>query len=245
VTRRLDAVVMAAGEGSRMRPLSERWPKPILPVDGRPVIATLLRELAAAGFDAVTIVVGHLGEQIEELLGDGSAFGVRVHYARQPEPLGSADAVVRALGAGATPPLLVTAADILFVRGDLGRVCEEWVASDAPAGLGVRAVQRDRLRHQTLVRVENGRVVAFGGEPQLRGDAVVTGAPVWLVGEEVAGALRSLPGPPYELGSAFSDAIAAGRTVLALEMGPSRDVTRPDDVLERNFPYLSRWERSG
>jgi len=72
-----------------MRPLSERWPKPVLPIDGRPVIASLLRELVAGGFSEVTVVTGHLAEQVEELLGDGSAFGIAVRYARQPKPDGS------------------------------------------------------------------------------------------------------------------------------------------------------------
>src|SRR6185436_6773526 len=76
--RLVHAVVMAAGDGTRMRPITERWPKPILPIDGRPVVATLLRGLAAAGCEDVTVVTGHLAEQVEDLLGDGSAFGVRV-----------------------------------------------------------------------------------------------------------------------------------------------------------------------
>ncbi len=62
------AVVMAAGLGTRLRPLTQRWPKPILPVDGRPVIVTLLHELAGGRFDSFVVVVGHLAEQIEELL---------------------------------------------------------------------------------------------------------------------------------------------------------------------------------
>src|SRR6266511_5077749 len=102
---------MAAGEGLRMRPLSERWPKPVLPIDGRPVIASLVRELAAAGLTHVTVVTGHLAEQVETLLGDGNAYGLELRYARQPSADGSADAVRRALVAGARPPLLVTAAD--------------------------------------------------------------------------------------------------------------------------------------
>ncbi|HEY8409422.1 MAG TPA: sugar phosphate nucleotidyltransferase, partial [Gaiellaceae bacterium] len=64
-----DAVVMAAGEGSRLRPLTEEWPKPILPIDGRAVIATLLRELEAAGVARVVVVTGHLAEQVEALVG--------------------------------------------------------------------------------------------------------------------------------------------------------------------------------
>src|SRR5437588_1685873 len=91
----VDAIVMAAGEGTRLRPLTERWPKPVLPIDGRPVIGTLLRELHAAGITNAVVVTGHLAEQVEALVGDGTAFGVDVRYARQPEPDGSADAVRR------------------------------------------------------------------------------------------------------------------------------------------------------
>ena len=66
----MEAVVIAAGEGRRLRPLTERWAKPILPIDGKPVIATLLRELEQAGLGPVTVVVGHLGDQIRRLLRD-------------------------------------------------------------------------------------------------------------------------------------------------------------------------------
>ena len=88
----IPAVVMAAGLGTRLRPLTERYAKAVLPIDGRPVVARLLRELAAAGCPRVTVVVGHLGEQVQRLLGDGGAFGVPVRYARQPQADGSADA---------------------------------------------------------------------------------------------------------------------------------------------------------
>src|SRR5918911_608409 len=114
---------MAAGEGRRLRPLTERYAKPVLPVDGRPVVGTLLRELAA---------------QVEVLVGAGSAFGLGVTGVRQPEPLGSADAVLRAVRAGARPPLVVTAADTVFARGDLGRFVAE-----TEGAAGAMAVRRD------------------------------------------------------------------------------------------------------
>ena len=93
----MDAIVMAAGEGTRLRPLTERWPKPVLPIDGRPVLATLLRELSAAGCPRATIVVGHLRRQVEALAGDGSGFGVEVGYAAQPQVL---EAVAQRQGQG-------------------------------------------------------------------------------------------------------------------------------------------------
>ena len=111
---------MAAGEGTRLRPITDDWPKPILPVDGKPVIALLLRELRAAGCERATIVTGHLAEQVEALVGDGSGFGMAITYVRQPRAEGSADAVQRALHGGAEPPVIIAAADTVFAPGSIG-----------------------------------------------------------------------------------------------------------------------------
>jgi dTDP-glucose pyrophosphorylase len=224
---------MAAGEGRRLRPLTELWPKPVLPIDGRPVIATLLRDLAGAGIEVTTVVTGHLAQQVEELLGDGSAFGIPVRFARQPEPLGSADAVRRALAADASVPLLVVAADTVFQPGALARVAAEWAASGADAGLAVRSGGGEG---RTPVQIEAGRIVEIDGE---RGEW--TAAPLWFLGARVLPALDDVPGPPYELASAFQAELSKGTEVLALDVGPTRDLTRPEDVVVENFPYL--WKR--
>jgi len=223
---------MAAGEGRRLRPLTERWPKPILPIDGKPVIVTLLRELAGAGISAATIVTGHLAEQVEELVGDGKALGIAVAYARQPEPLGSADAVRRALAAGASAPLLVAAADTVFQQGAVGHAAGEWLSSGVPAGLAVR---RGGGEGKTPVRVEDRHVVEIGGE---RGE--LTAAPLWFFAAEVLPRLENVPGPPFELAAAFREDAGPGIELLALDVGPTRDLTRPDDVVVENFPYLWR-----
>src|SRR5919199_368579 len=81
----MEAIVMAAGEGSRLRPLSDVWPKPVLPIDGRPVVGTLLRELAAAGVTRATVVTGHLADQVERLLRDGSG-AAAMTVRREPPP---------------------------------------------------------------------------------------------------------------------------------------------------------------
>jgi CTP:molybdopterin cytidylyltransferase MocA len=128
---RLSAVVLAAGEGRRLRPITARPPKPLLPIDGRPVIATLLRDLEAAAIGPVTVVVGHLGDQIRRLLD-----GLGVRFAEQPEPLGSADAVRRAVESGAQAPFLVTPADTVYSPGDLKRFADEFEQSGAAGATG-------------------------------------------------------------------------------------------------------------
>jgi NDP-sugar pyrophosphorylase family protein len=227
------AVVMAAGEGSRLRPLTEQWPKPILPIDGRAVIATLLRELAAAGCARVVVVTGHLAEQVETLVGDGSGFGLEVVFARQPGVLGSADAVRRGLAAGAEPPFLVVAADTVFEPGDVARFAS--AAEDAAGGLAVRRVPPPDPPHRWGTRVEAGRVVAVLDRERT---SDVSGAPLWSFGAELVPYLDGLSGPPYELADAYERAVADGIVVVGFEIGSTRDLTHPADLVRENFPYL-------
>jgi UDP-N-acetylglucosamine diphosphorylase / glucose-1-phosphate thymidylyltransferase / UDP-N-acetylgalactosamine diphosphorylase / glucosamine-1-phosphate N-acetyltransferase / galactosamine-1-phosphate N-acetyltransferase len=232
-----DIVVMAAGEGTRLRPLTERWAKPVLPIDGLPVIATLLHEIAAAGIARVWLVTGHLAEQVEALTAGVSAFGPGVEVVRQPRADGSADAVRRVLDAGAEPPLLVTAADTVYTRGAIGEFAQAYAAG---ATAGAIAVHTQAGRPpSTRIRVKAGRVVRVN-DPESRAD--VTSAPLMAFDETIAREVRAVCDPPfqppYELATAFQRAIDTGETVLAVETGPTRDLTDPLDLVEENFPYL-------
>jgi NDP-sugar pyrophosphorylase family protein len=222
---------MAAGAGTRLRPLTHRWPKPVLPIDGRPVLATLLHELRAGGCDRVWVVTGHLAEQVERLVGDGSPFGVEVRIARQPAVLGSADAVRRALDAGASLPAIVLAADTVFRRGDVGRFHDAFATSGAAGAIAVR-VDPPPGPGRRVVRFRDSRVESIGA-----GEGPYSGAPLWGIDGPVADRL-CLDREPYELETAYRAAMAAGETVAAVEIGPTRDLTDPLDLVEENFPYL-------
>src|SRR5262252_7293704 len=149
---------MAAGLGTRLRPVTERWAKPVLPIDGRPVISVLLRELARAGCARVWVVTRHLAEQVEGLVGDGSAFGVAVQFVRQPEARGSADAVQRALDADAALPAVVSAADTVFGRGDVERFLRTFGAGDDAGAIAVRT-EPGRGGERKGVRQSGDRIV--------------------------------------------------------------------------------------
>jgi NDP-sugar pyrophosphorylase family protein len=233
----VEAIVMAAGEGRRLRPLTEAWPKPLLPIDGRPVLAMLLRELAEADLDRVTVVTGHLAEQLEELVGDGSGFGVEARLVRQPRLDGSAGAVRVALEAGTSTPAIVVAADTVYRRGNVARFARAFEASEAA---GAIAVRRDPPAGpgRAAVRVDDGGLVTRVPDEDPSGS--LASAALWAMGDGVARELDRLSGPPYELAEAYQLAIDAGARVAAIEIGPTRDLTYPLDLIRENFPYLSK-----
>lgn len=108
----MKAMLLAAGLGARMRPLTEHTPKPLLPVAGRPLIEHHLLRLAAAGFTEIVINVAHLGAQIIERLGDGKQFGVSIVYSREQQPLETGGGIFQALPLLGSQPFLVLNSDI-------------------------------------------------------------------------------------------------------------------------------------
>ena len=107
------AMLLAAGRGERMRPLTATTPKPLLLVGGKPLITWHLENLSRGGVTQVAINVSWLGEQLRNALGDGSGFGVRIRwYDEGPEPLEAAGGIVNALGFFGAEPFAVVNADI-------------------------------------------------------------------------------------------------------------------------------------
>jgi hypothetical protein len=129
---------------------------------------------------------------------------------------------LRALAAGAEPPCLVSAADTVYAAGDVARLTRS-----AEAAIAWR-----RDPPGAALEIEDGRVrrVPGGGEH--------FAAPLWVLTAEVAEHVEGLPGPPFELAGAFQRAIDAGTTVLGVEIGPTRDITEPADLVRHNFLYL-------
>ena len=108
----MKAMILAAGAGRRMRPLTDKTPKPLLTVGGRPLIEHHIHRLREAGFTELVVNVSYLGDQLVDFLGDGSRWGVTILCSREPVPLETAGGIIKAL------PLL-GAAPFLVVNGDI------------------------------------------------------------------------------------------------------------------------------
>ena len=117
----MKAMILAAGRGERLRPLTDRVPKPLIEAGGRPLIAWHLQRLAAAGCREVVINVSHLGEQIVARLGDGAEWGVRIAVSREAEPLETAGGLALARKLLGEEPFLVVNGDV-YCEVDLSRL---------------------------------------------------------------------------------------------------------------------------
>jgi MurNAc alpha-1-phosphate uridylyltransferase len=93
----MKAMILAAGRGARLKPVTNHTPKPLLELEGRPLIAHQLEWLRRGGIEEVVINLHHLGPRIEAALGDGSELGVAIHYSREPELLETGGGVKNAL----------------------------------------------------------------------------------------------------------------------------------------------------
>lgn len=108
----MKAMLLAAGLGTRMRPLTDHTPKPLLPVAGKPLLAWHLERLAAAGFTEVVVNCAWLGEQVEAFVGDGSQFGLRAVISREEQPLETGGGIFRALPLLGSEPFAVINSDV-------------------------------------------------------------------------------------------------------------------------------------
>jgi MurNAc alpha-1-phosphate uridylyltransferase len=114
-------MLLAAGKGERMRPLTDAIPKSLLAVGGKPIVARLIEQLAAEGFREIVLNHAHLGRMIEEALGRGERFGVRIQYSREAEALETAGGIATALPLLGKAPFAAVNAD-LYTDYPFGRL---------------------------------------------------------------------------------------------------------------------------
>jgi mannose-1-phosphate guanylyltransferase/mannose-1-phosphate guanylyltransferase/phosphomannomutase len=161
-------MILAAGLGTRLRPLTYVMPKPVAPVLNRPIVAWIADLLAAHGFRQVVANVSYLPEQIREILGDGSGFGLEVAYSEEPEPLGTAG------GVGKVRDFLSETDSFLIISGDaltdidlaaMRAAHEANVERGAIATLATKRVE-DTSQFGVAITDDEGRIQGFQEKPE-------------------------------------------------------------------------------
>lgn len=125
----MKAMILAAGRGERLRPLTDHTPKPLLEVGGKPLLVHHIERFAQAGITDIVINLSHLGEKIEQHLGNGTTWGVRIRYSYENPVLETGGGIAKVLSWFGTSPFIVVSGDI-FTDFPLERLLIE------PKGLG-------------------------------------------------------------------------------------------------------------
>lgn len=155
----LRAVIIAGGLGTRLRPLTLRRPKPLIPVANRPFLEYQVAQLRAAGVQEIVFATNYMADRIEHHFGDGSRFGVRMHYALEREPLGTAGAIRNAVEGLPSARCIVFNGDIL-TDFDIGAVLKTHVERKAQVTLTLHPVKRPHP-YGVIQVDDNWRVLAF------------------------------------------------------------------------------------
>lgn len=185
----MKAMILAAGRGERMRPLTDRTPKPLLDVGGKPLIVWHLERLAAAGFRDVVINHAHLGRQIEDALGNGSRFGLSIVYSPEPDgALETGGGVVQALSLLGSQPFLVISGDI-YVECDYGSLLRP-LSAKATALMWM--VENPSWHAKGDFAIRDGKL-ALEGEPKLTYANIGIFAPAFFAGVEPGTRLPMFP----------------------------------------------------
>jgi mannose-1-phosphate guanylyltransferase len=161
------AMILAAGLGTRLRPLTYVMPKPVAPVLNRPIVAWIADLLERHGFEDVVANLSYLPEQIREVLGDGSAFGLRISYSEEPEPLGTAG------GVGKVRDFLSETDSFLIISGDaltsidLSAMREAHEANVERGAIATLATKRvdDTTQFGVVITGDDGRIQGFQEKP--------------------------------------------------------------------------------
>ena len=177
-------MILAAGRGERMRPLTDRVPKPLLPAGGRPLIAHLIERLARAGYTDLVVNVSHLADLIEGELGDGSRYGVRILYSREARALETGGGIAYALPLLGAAPFAVVNSDI-YSDFDFTRLAPAAAGLD-PDQAGAHLVLVDNPPHHPIgdFSLERDRVVSDGTGPRLTFSGIGVYTPALFAGVE-------------------------------------------------------------
>lgn len=230
----MKAVILAAGEGTRMRPLTIHRPKVMLPIGNRPLLQYVIEQVKNAGVDHVILVIGYHGDTIMEHFGEGERFGIKIDYVIQEEQLGTAHAI----GTARTlidERFMVLNGDLMVTTAQVRTLLER----DEAAVMAAREVE-DATQFGVL-EVEGGLVVGLHEKPDKPPTNLVN-AGIYVFEPEVFGGIDRTPlsaREEYEITWTIQDMIDRGIHVgYQVLSGTWQDVGRPWELLDANREFL-------
>jgi len=226
----MQAIILAAGEGSRMRPLTTSLPKVMLPVAGKPLLEQIISRAHGAGVDRFVLVVGYGAESVRSYLGDGSLLGVKIEYVRQAEQMGTGHALMSA-ESQAEDRFLVINGDVLPDEASLREMVRGSTA--------VSAIKVEDPRRYGVFLLEGG-VFKSVVEKSANPPSNLANAGIYLLEKSIFEAMRSVPlseRGEYELTDGLNR-LAHQEVIRVVPLKSWLEIGRPWDILAANEVLL-------
>jgi glucose-1-phosphate thymidylyltransferase len=243
-------VILAAGKGTRLQPFSERYPKPILPILGKPLLQHQIECLRDLGVTRVIVVIGHLGFEIVRALGDGRDLGVEIEFVDQGPTLGIAHAVSKLEGL-VDRPFMLFLGDIFFLHDDLSRMVAMLGPDDVHGVLAVKEEPSIEAIRRNFVVLEDAdgfvkRVIEKPQYPPSR----LKGCGLYLFDPRFFDAVRRTPRTAmrdeYEITDAIQIFLDDGHRVRAARViRDDLNLSYPADLLDINLKLLAQSSQIG
>ena len=242
----MKAVLLAAGEGIRLQPITATRPKHLIQVGGKPILEHCLDALKANGITEAIVVIHYMGEEIRHYFGDGSKLGFKLEYVEQKNVLGTGNAasVAEPFVKGA---FMLVYGDLLFSAEAIRAVLSAYERSNVAAAMAVISV--DKPESYGVTELAKDKTVKRIVEKPKRGKAPsnLANAGLYVFCTDIFDALKHVKRSPrgeWELTDAVTQLVADGKRVLAVEIarGDWFDVGRPWDLLDANVWALRRME---
>lgn len=235
---RLKAVILAAGEGHRMRPLTYTRPKVMLPIANKPILEHLLVEAGKAGIKEFILVTGYHDEQVHDYFGNGDKWGVSINYCTQRRQLGTADALKMVEG--------LVDGNFLMINGDIIVSEEELnkLTSHKSNTLSVVKVETEEARSLGVVELKEGKVVRIYEKTE-KPPSCMANAGLYLLTSDVFDAISQTPKSPrgeYEITDSLQLMIDRGSPISYQEISYWLDLSWPWDLLPANEYLLGKIE---
>jgi NDP-sugar pyrophosphorylase family protein len=218
------AVILAGGKGTRLRPYTVVLPKPLMPIGEYPILEVVVKQLARAGFDRITIAVNHQAELIKAFFGDGARWGTAIDYSREDTPLGTM---------GPLRLIRDLPDNFLVMNGDILTDLDFGAFHDAHMAAGnlftISSYRREQETDYGVLETDaRGRLVGFQEKPKTQFEVSMG---IYMVQRE---AVRFVPEQrAYGFDSLMLDLMAAGREVAVRRFdGYWLDIGRPDDYMQ-------------
>ncbi len=238
----MKGIILAAGEGKRLHPLTRYVSKALLPICGRPAIEQVVESFRDLGISEIAIVIGHLGEQIRDFLGDGSRYSVGLSYKVQEKPLGTANALLAAKDF-ITEDVLVAATDCLLPLPHLKQLLARHNQEECDATLSLKRLSRKEILSSATILCDSSwnilKIIEKPAPKEILSE--VASSPYYLfidVIKDYLPRVRPSGRGEYELADAIQMMIDDGLRVKGILSNEWKHLSDIDDFLRLNFPYL-------